>query len=115
MSTEAFVGIDVSKDHLDIHVRPAGTARRFPNTDAGHRQSVQFLTPLAPTPIALEATGGYSRAVAAELVAGHLPAVVLNPARVRQFAQALGRRAKTDAVGRLRPRRGAGRSPSSRR
>jgi len=97
-SPEAFVGIDVSKDHLDVHVRPTGTARRFPNTDAGHRQLVKFLTPIAPTLVALEATGGYSRAVAAELVAGRVPVVVLNPARVRQFAQALGRRAKTDAV-----------------
>ena len=98
MSTESFVGIDVSKDHLDVHVRPAGTARRFDNTDAGLRALVKFLAPVAPTLVALEATGAYSRAVVAALAADRHPLVVLNPARARQFAQALGRLAKTDAV-----------------
>lgn len=98
MSTEAFVGIDVSKDHLDVHVRPTGTARRFPNTDAGLRGVVTFLTPIDPTLVVLEATGAYSRAVVAALAADRRPVVVVNPARARQFAQALGRLAKTDAV-----------------
>ena len=98
MSTESFVGIDVSKDHLDIHVRPTGTARRFDNTDAGLRQLAKFLAPVAPALVALEATGAYSRAVVAALAADRHPLVVLNPARARQFAQALGRLAKTDAV-----------------
>ena len=97
-ATECFVGIDVSKDHRDVHVRPTGTARRFANTDAGHRQVVKFLTPLAPTLLALEATGGYERPVVAALAVAALPVAVLNPARVRDFARALGRRAKTDAV-----------------
>ena len=98
MSSESFVGIDVSKDHLDVHVRPAGTARRFANTDAGLRQLAKFLTPIAPTLVVLEATGGYSRAVVAALAADRVPVVVLNPARAREFAHALGRRAKTDAA-----------------
>ena len=98
MSTESFVGIDVGKDHPDVHVRPAGTARRFANTDAGLRQLANFLTPVAPTLVVLEATGGYSRAVVAASAADRIPLVVLNPARARQFAQALGRRAETDAV-----------------
>ena len=98
MSSESFVGIDVSKDHLDVHVRPAGTARRFANTDAGLRQLAKFLTPIAPTLVVLEATGGYSRAVVAALAADRVPVVVLNPARAREFANALGRLAKTDAV-----------------
>lgn len=98
MSSESFVGIDVSKDHLDVHVRPAGTARRFANADAGLRQLAKFLTPIAPTLVVLEATGGYSRAVVAALAADRHPLVVLNPARAREFANALGRLAKTDAV-----------------
>ena len=98
MSSESFVGIDVSKDQLDVHVRPAGTARRFANTDAGLRQLAKFLTPIAPTLVVLEATGAYSRAVVAVLAADRIPLVVLNPARVREFAKALGRLAKTDAV-----------------
>lgn len=98
MSTESFVGIDVSKDHLDVHVRPAGTARRFANTDAGHRAVLTFLAPFAPTLVVLEATGRHERAVVAALAADPIPVVVLNPARARQFAQAMGRLAKTDAV-----------------
>jgi transposase len=98
MSAESFVGIDVSKDHLDVFVRPAGTARRFANTDAGHRAVGRLLAPYAPTLVVLEATGGYERAVVAALLAGGWPVAVVNPARPRQFAQAIGRLAKTDAV-----------------
>jgi transposase len=98
MSAETFVGIDVSKDHLDVHVRPAGTARRFANTDAGLRALVKFLTPLAPTLAVLEATGGYERPAVAALAVAGLPVAVVNPARAREFARALGRLAKTDAL-----------------
>ena len=58
-ATERFVGIDVSKDHLDVHVRPDGTARRFDNTPDGRDRMVAALTPLAPARVVLEATGGY--------------------------------------------------------
>jgi transposase len=98
MSSERFVGIDVSQDHLDIHVRPDGLAQRLPNTDAGHDQVVAWLIPLAPAMVVLEATGGYQRAVVAALAAAGLPVRVMNPARVRAFAQAIGRLAKTDTL-----------------
>lgn len=98
MRAEAFVGIDVGKDHLDVFVRPAGTARRFPNTDAGHRAVAAFLAPFAPTLVVLDASGRYERAIVAALLADRLPVAVVNPARPRQFAQALGRLAKTDAL-----------------
>jgi transposase len=98
MTTERFVGIDVSKDHLDAHVRPDGVARRFANTAAGHDQLVAFLTPLAPSRVVLEATGGYQRAAVAALADAALPVRVAPPARVRAFATALGRVAKTDAL-----------------
>jgi transposase len=98
MGPERFVGVDVSKSHLDIHVRPDGTARRFANTAAGHQAVVAFLTPLGPTRVVLEATGGYQRAVAGALADAGLPVRVVNPAWVRAFATALGRLAKTDAL-----------------
>lgn len=95
---ERFVGIDVSKDHLDVAVRPDGTHTRVPNTDEGLDQLVTFVRPLGPVLVVLEATGGYQRrAVAAVSLAG-LPVAVVNPARVREFAKACGRLAKTDAV-----------------
>jgi transposase len=98
MSAERFVGIDVSKDHLDVHVRPDRTARRFANTADGHEQLVAVLGPLAPALVVLEATGGYQRAVAGALADAALPVRVVNPARARAFATAVGRLAKTDAV-----------------
>jgi transposase len=97
-ANERFVGIDVSKDHLDVAVRPDGTHRQVPNTDEGLGQLVALLGPLVPTRVVLGATGGYQRrAVAAPSLAG-LPVAVVNPARAREFAKAAGRLAKTDAV-----------------
>ncbi len=99
MSTnERFVGIDVSKDHLDVAVRPDGTHRQVPNTDEGLDQLVALLGPLGPTLVVLEATGGYQRRAVAALAVAGLPVAVVNPARAREFARAAGRLAKTDAV-----------------
>ncbi len=98
MSSERFVGIDVSKDHLDVAVRPDGTHRRVPNTDEGLDQLVAVLGPLGPTLVVLEATGGYQRRAVAALSLAGLPVAVVNPARAREFAKAAGRLAKTDAV-----------------
>src|SRR5687768_12252909 len=95
--TERFVGIDVSKDALDAHLRPEGTAGRFNNTPAGIAALVAWLEPLAPTLVVIEATGGYERPIIAALSLKGLPASLVNPKRARDFAGALGRRAKTDA------------------
>jgi transposase len=95
---DLFVGIDVSKDHLDVHVRPTAVAFRAPNDDAGIAAVVARLADLRPTLIVLEATGGYQVPVVAALaVAGLTPAVV-NPRQARRFAEAAGRLAKTDAL-----------------
>lgn len=98
MSTERFVGIDVSKDTLDLAIRPDGTHMQVPNTDDGFDQLVARLRPLGPVLIVLEATGGYQRRVVAALSLAGLPVVVINPARGREFAKALGHHAKTDKV-----------------
>jgi transposase len=98
MSTERFVGIDVSKDRLDVAIRPDGTHAPVPNTDEGFDQLVARLRPLGPVLIVLEATGGYQRRAVAALALAGLPVAVVNPARAREFAKALGRRAKTDKV-----------------
>jgi transposase len=97
-SEPIFVGIDVSKGTLDVAIRPAGTHRQVPNTDDGFDQLVALLKPLAPALIVLEATGGYQRRVVAALGLAGLPVAVVNPTRPREFAKALGRLAKTDAV-----------------
>jgi transposase len=97
-SSERFVGIDVSKDTLDVAIRPDGTHHWVPNTDDGFDRLVALLRPLGPVLVVLEATGGYQRRVVAALALAGMPVAVVNPARARQFAQALGRLAKTDAV-----------------
>jgi transposase len=93
-----FIGIDVSKQRLDIHARPSGEEWSVTNDANGHSELVRKLASLSPTLIVLEATGGYQSAVAAELGANALPVAVVNPRQVRDFAKATGRLAKTDAI-----------------
>src|SRR5258708_32300408 len=96
-SPERFVGIDVSKGFLDVHVRPDTTACQFANTPEGLTALLAWLQPLGPTLIVVEASGGYERALLATLSLGGLPVSLVNPKRVRDFAKALGQLAKTDA------------------
>jgi len=92
------VGIDVSKERLDVHVLPAGEAFAVSRDAAGLEILVGRLQSLAPGTVAVEATGGFETVVAASLSAAGLAVVVVNPAQVRAFAQALGKRAKTDPI-----------------
>jgi len=93
-----YVGIDVSKDRLDVAVLPSGEAFVVRRDAAGLDDLLERLRPLAPALIALEATGGFETVVAATLGAAGLPVAVVNPAQVRHFAKALGQRAKTDPI-----------------
>jgi transposase len=97
-NTETFVGIDVSKATLDVHVLPSKRAWSTPNQDDAVRVLCAELAGLMPTLIVLEATGGLERRLLAALLAAKLPAVAVNPKRVRDFAKADGRLAKTDAL-----------------
>lgn len=92
------IGIDVSKAQLDVHVRPGGEAFAVPRTGDGLAHLAERLAPLRPNLIAVEATGGFETVVVAGLAGAGLPVVVVNPAQVRAFANALGRRAKTDPI-----------------
>ncbi|MGA0596248.1 IS110 family transposase [Enterovirga sp. CN4-39] len=92
------VGIDVSKDRMHVAVRPSGEAFAVGRDAEGLEVLVARLAPLSPIAVAVEAAGGYETVVAASLAAAGLAVVVVNPAQVRAFAQALGRRAKTDPI-----------------
>jgi transposase len=92
------VGIDVSKDRLDVCVRPGGEAFAVSRDAAGIEALLQRLARLSPKLVALEATGGFETVVAASLGAAGLPVVVVNPAQIRAFARAVGKRAKTDPI-----------------
>ena len=96
--TELFIGIDVSRDRLDVGIRPAGESFMFPNNGSGIALLLQHFKGLQPTLVILEATGGLETAVVGELAAHGLPAVVINPRQARDFAKASGRLAKTDDI-----------------
>jgi transposase len=92
------VGIDVSKDRLDIAVRPSNESFSVGRNAAGLEQLIARLRQLSPRVVALEATGGFETVVAAALSAAGLPVAIVNPAQIRAFARAIGQRAKTDPI-----------------
>ena len=99
MTTVAIcIGIDVSKDRLDLAWRPTGERWTAPNTERGIRAICRRLRTPAPTLIVLEATGGLELPLTGALAAAGLPVVVVNPRQIRDFAKATGRLAKTDAL-----------------
>jgi transposase len=93
-----YVGIDVSKDRLDVAIRPSGESFAVSRSGAGIDELIERLKPLSIRLMAIEATGGFETIVAAGLAGAALPVVVVNPAQVRAFAHALGKRAKTDPL-----------------
>lgn len=93
-----YVGIDVSKDRLDVHVLPQGEAFCVERSGKGLALLVERLKSLAPSLVAVEATGGFESTTAAAVAGAGLPLAVVNPAQVRHYAQALGKRAKTDPI-----------------
>lgn len=96
--TDVFVGIDVAKATLDACVIPGGESLHVAYDDEGVTRLVERLQAVAPTLIVLEATGGLEGRVAVELAGAGLPVAVINPRQARDFAKALGRLAKTDAI-----------------
>lgn len=98
MGTPVFVGIDISKKHLDIFLTPPDTSFTVPNTEAGMVKLLTRLRQVTPQIILLEATGGYEFRVVAALREAELPACCINPRQVRDFARSLGILAKTDRI-----------------
>jgi transposase len=93
-----FVGVDVSKHRLDIHLRPSGESFTIDHDDENVAALIERLVALAPALVVLEATGGLEVRPAAALAAAGLPVAVVNPRQVRAFARAMGRLAKTDRL-----------------
>ena len=98
MDAAIFVGIDVSKQRLDVHVRPTGESFVVARDDEALAGLVERLRRCAPRLVVLEATGGLQVRVAAALAEGGLPVAVVNPRQVRDLARATGRLAKTDRL-----------------
>jgi transposase len=98
MSSRSFVGVDVSKHRLDIHIHPEGLSLQFPNDQIGIVDLLQQLTKYSVQCLAIESTGGYERNLLHHLVEQNLPAALVNPRQVRDFAKAMGFLAKTDRL-----------------
>jgi transposase len=98
MSTASFVGIDVSKEQLDVAQRPTGPRQVLPYTEGGLTSLVEQLRALGPAGIIVEATGRLEVPLVSALAAAGLPVTVVNPRQIRDFAKATGRLAKTDAL-----------------
>lgn len=93
-----FIGVDVSQARLDVAVRPSGETFSAPNDASDMDDLLKRLKGLGPALIVLEATGGFEIPLACAAGAAGLPVVVANPRQVRDFARAVGRLAKTDAI-----------------
>lgn len=93
-----FVGIDVSKQRLDVHVVPEGSSWSVANDEGGHLELVKKLSEKKPELVVLEATGGYQMQAVAALAVHGIPVAVVNPRQVRDYAKAIGRLAKTDEI-----------------
>jgi transposase len=97
MGKEA-VGIDVSKDSLDVATYATDKGWHFPDSRGGISQLTQMLTEVMPALVVLEATGGYETPLAMALRKAAIPCAVVNPREVRDFAKATKKLAKTDAI-----------------
>lgn len=97
-TVESFVGIDVAKGHLDVCILPEQKRFQRVHDEKGLKELIEQLRPLRPTRIVVEATGGYERRLAGELIEAGLALAVVNPARVRQLAKGHGVLAKNDRL-----------------
>ena len=93
-----YVGIDVSKGHLDVARHDDEDVWRVDNDEAGIDELVRRLTELGPELVVLEATGGFEMPAAAALAAREMPVVIVNPRQARDFAKSAGQLAKTDTI-----------------
>jgi len=98
MTSQTYVGIDVSKRSLEVCLHDQGDSRSFGNDPDGWTSLIRYLQPLQSILITLEATGGYERRAAAALRQAGFSVTVVNPTRIRRFAAAMGVLAKTDKI-----------------
>lgn len=93
-----YIGIDVSKEHLDVASDDGQLGSRFANDEKGHTELVKLLLDRTPALVVMEATGGHELELSIALAAARLPTAIVNPRQARDFAKAMGLLAKTDAI-----------------
>lgn len=95
--TDTIIGIDISKDQLDVHRLPDNASRQFENAKAGHKALIGWIGS-GQVRVVYEATGPYHRQLEVALAGAGLPIVKVNPRQARRFAEATGKLAKTDRL-----------------
>jgi transposase len=98
MEPKVFVGVDVSKDSLDVAIGPQKDIITFTNDQKGVDALIKKLSRIGPELTVFESTGGYELLATSSLAEAGLPVVIVNPRQVRNFAKATGILAKTDAI-----------------
>jgi len=93
-----WVGIDISKATLDVHLRPLGKTFQVANKETAISGLIEELQTYSLNLIVLEATGGLETELLIQLQAAQLPVALINPRQGRNFAKAAGKLAKTDAI-----------------
>lgn len=92
------MGIDVSKQHLDVCLLPTGEAQHYANTSKGINQLLRWIKKTDPSLLVFEPSGGYERPLQKALLKKHIPCSKVNARQVRDFARCLGQIAKTDIL-----------------
>jgi len=95
---QIFVGIDISKNSLDVHVLPENVSFSYPNEPQKIKVLIKKLKKLNPVLIVMEATGGYEISIAVQLSTAGLTVAIVNPRQIRDYARAIGKLAKTDKI-----------------
>ncbi len=98
MSEQIFIGVDVSKNKLDVAEARSAEYRCFDNTEEGQGKMKDFIASKKPVLIVLEATGGFEKGILRVPASARLPIVPVNPRQIRDFARAVGILAKTDKI-----------------
>ncbi len=100
MSTDApvFIGIDVSKEWVDVAVHSSGDTWRVNQDQEGIDALVVQFQSMNPQCVVMEATGGYEMPLSTALATAGIPVAVVNPRQVRDFARSQGKLAKTDRI-----------------
>ena len=98
MRAEVFIGIDISKARLDVFNLVTGEILKFENNTIGIKKFVKYARKTKPTLITCESTGGLEQPLLLACAEAKLPIAIVNPRQVRDFARAMGKFAKTDAI-----------------
>jgi transposase len=98
LKQEVYVGVDISKDHLDIAINTEKGSRRLNNSTAGIQKAIEYLRGVNPVLVVFEATGGLELPLWQELTEAGIAASPVNPRQIRNFAKAKGVLAKTDTI-----------------